>query len=731
MDIIIRENGLNVAFHVREDRRVELVDFSSSDIESNFLTPLSEDTDITGQTHQFLSVHISGESTADLHGFKHMTGSASQTFLYQDHSLTETAAGKELTLHLISPDKLEAFYHMEFFRNTPVVRTFVTLRNISGRDLGLEYVCSFYYQGINKNGTLPFYDKTELMVPYNSWCNEAQWQSIDIRRVGLNHMNSHGYNTPDHGNNRYYYGNVGSWSSCVHLPMGMLKDKETGEISFYEIDYSGSWQIEFGTATGSGLYIALLGPNDESDFYKNLAPGEEFTTVPAAFGTAVGDESTATAALTQYRRAIRRPNKDDEDCYVVFNDYMNCLEGDPTEEKILPIIDIAADLGCEFYCIDAGWYDAGFWWNRVGEWEEAPERFPNGLKKVIDYGIAKGLKMGLWLEIEVMGIACPLADRLPDDWFVMNHGRRRIDNKRYLLDFRNPEVREHCTGIIDRLVRDYGISFIKMDYNSTVGIGSDLNTDSRGLSMLEHYRSFYEWLDSIYEKYPDLIIENCGSGAQRMDYGILAYHSLQSTSDQTDAYNTSHIVANVACAVTPEQGGVWVFPYEDDREHIIYNMVNGMLLRPYISGLVWNLSKECIDVLREGISVYKDIRADIPSMTPFFPLGFSKVEDPVLAFGIQTPDSSAPTSISSAPTEGFAYLSVFGPEADSADIPLPFEVISAEVIYPASIDCEFTVGPAPAAGCSSEDSSPEEGKSLLHVKFPSDKCARVFKLVKG
>ena len=53
---------------------------------------------------------------------------------------------------------------------------------------------------------------------------------------------------------------------------------------------------------------------------------------------------------------IRRPNKDDENLPVIFNDYMNCLFGDPTTEKELPLIDAAAECGCEYYVIDAGWY---------------------------------------------------------------------------------------------------------------------------------------------------------------------------------------------------------------------------------------------------------------------------------------------------------------------------------------------------------------------------------------
>ena len=103
-----------------------------------------------------------------------------------------------------------------------------------------------------------------------------------------------------------------------------------------------------------------------------------------------GGINEAMAELTEYRRKIRRPNEDDEKLNVVFNDYMNCLMGDPTEEKEKAIIDKAAEMGCEYYCLDCGWYDKGFWWDRVGEWKESSERFPNTLKAVCDYAKEKG-----------------------------------------------------------------------------------------------------------------------------------------------------------------------------------------------------------------------------------------------------------------------------------------------------------------------------------------------------
>ena len=510
-----------------------------------------------------------------------------------------------------------------------------------------------------------------------------------------------GYNLPDASNNRYHYENLGSWSSCEHLPMGMTENRATGEISYYQIEHSGSWQIELGSDVGRNLYLALMGPDDETQWWKQLKPGESFTTVPAAFGVCTGGVSAALGELTKYRRKIRRPNEDDRRCSVVFNDYMNCLFGDPTEEKEKKIIDLAAELGCEYYCMDCGWYDKGPWWDRVGEWKESPERFPNGIRSVADYARSKGMKMGLWLEIEVMGIACELAGKLPDDWFVCTHGKRRIDNKRYLLDFRNPAVREYCMNVVDRLIEEYGVAFFKMDYNVTTGAGSDLSADSVGDAMLNHYRAFYDWIREIYEKHPDLVVEACSSGAQRMDYGILSLHSLQSTSDQTDCISNSYIAANVASALTPEQAGMWVYPYEDEREHVIYNMVNGLLLRPYVSGLVWNMKKENLQLMQEGIALYKEIRKELPGMLPFWPKGLHTVHCETLVYGLKN--------------DRKAYLAVFAPKTDQVSVDLSESGISetakVKVIYPSSADC-----------------SCELAGGVLNVKLPKEKCARLLEI---
>ena len=695
MIIAINEGKLHITFRVNDDQTVELADISLGE-KAPALPPVHPEPVKRGQ---FLAVHVTGESATGFHAGKHDAGSVSTRWRYVSHRIGQNAQGTLLTLSVQAPNGLAADYCLQTYTGLTVVRTWSTLTNRSEEAVGLEYASSFIYQGIGKHRTSAAYDGLEFYIPHNGWAAEAQWQKADAVDLGLSHMATLGYNLPDKGNSRCHYGSTDSWSTSEYLPMAIVRDPESGEVFFGQVEHSGAWEIEYGMADNRSLYICLLGPSDDSAWWKNLRPGESFTTVPAAFGVDMGGVNEAVAQLTRYRRRIRRPNQDDESCYVVFNDYMNCLFADPTEEKEKQIIDRAAALGCEYYCLDAGWYDAGPWWDKVGEWRESPERFPHGLKALYDYARGKGLRMGMWLEIEVMGTACELARKLPDDWFICTHGKRRIENGRYLLDFRNPEVRKYCMGVIDRLVADYGCEYFKIDYNVTTGRGSDLNADSPGDAMLEHYRALYGWIREVYEKHPSLVIENCGSGGQRMDYGMLALHSLQSTSDQTDYVSNAYIAANVASVVTPEQAGMWVYPYRDEREHVIFNMVNGLLLRPYVSGMVWDMSEGSMALMREGIGVYKALRGELKAMVPFFPLGFGRVNDHQLAYGVRNGRK--------------AYLSVFTIGSREAVIPLTClgDIRGVKVIYPGTGDC----GVALAEG-------------VLRVTMPGDTCARLVEI---
>lgn len=432
------------------------------------------------------------------------------------------------------------------------------------------------------------------------------------------------------------------------------------------------------------MYLQLSGPSEiESHWCRVLKKGDSFESVPCAVGVATGGFDNAMGELTKYRRKIRRKNRDNEALGVIFNDYMNCLWGDPTTEKEMPLIDAAHEAGCEYFCIDAGWYDKGFWWDGVGQWRESRERFPNGMKEVTDYIRSKNMIPGAWLEIEVMGIKCPMVNEVCDDsWFFTRHGKRVHDRSRYQLDFRNPAVVAHANEVIDRLVTEYGIGYIKMDYNMEPGIGTEQDADSFGDGLLQHQRAYLNWLDGIFKKYPKLIIENCSSGGLRMDYAMLSRYSVQSTSDQDDYKRYCTIAANSPSAVCPEQSAIWSYPMTNgDREEVVFNMINAMLLRIHQSGHLGYIEPERKALVKEAIGVYKTIRNDIKEALPFWSLGTSHFADNWVSLGLRL--------------ENKAYLAVWRREGEEDECLLPIDFLKGKdakisCIYPAFNQNEFS-----------------------------------------
>ena len=139
-----------------------------------------------------------------------------------------------------------------------------------------------------------------------------------------------------------------------------------------------------------------------------------------------------------------------------------------------------------------------------------------------------------------------------------------------------------------------------MLFRSEPGIGTENLADSFGDGLLQHERAYLDWLDKVFERYPDLVIENCSSGGLRMDYALLSRCSIQSTSDQEDYHSYAMIAANAPTAVTPEQAAVWSYPLKDaGREECIFNMVNAMMLRIHQSGHLAEISPEGYALVKE------------------------------------------------------------------------------------------------------------------------------------
>ena len=611
-----------------------------------------------------LDVVIAGEGRA-WSGGRYCESEAGYRFRYTGHERRDNGPWRELRIDLDDPKTgLRAEVHYLLLAAGGAggaLRCLVRLHNRGEQPVTVLSATSFLYGGLSSGPGADDIADLDLLWADNDWMAEGRWQARALRDV-LPDIDRRALGADPRG--CFSVASAGTWSSGRHLPMGAVVNRRSGHAWAWQIEHNGGWRWEAGECAhrtpgpgpgpdgrhsplgaASGAYLALLGPVDaEHHWQVTLAPGEEFTTVPASVAVSPAGFDGAIAGLTAVRRAIRRPHEDGRRLPVIFNDYMNTLMADPTTERLLPLIDAAAEAGAEYFCIDAGWYaevDEN-WWDTVGPWRPSLTRFPGGFTEVLDRISAAGMVPGLWLEPEVVGVNSETARQLPADAFFKRGGRLVVEHGRYHLDLRHPAAVKHLDQVVDFLVGDLGVGYLKFDYNIAVGPGPDTGGLSAGAGLLAANRAQLDWLDAVLDRHPGLVIENCSSGGMRTDYGLLSRMQLQSTSDQQSYLRYPPIAAAAPAAIAPEQAAIWAYPQpEFSTDEITFTMVNAMLGRVHLSGHLNRMSEPQREQVAEAVRVYKEsLRPSIAESVPFWPIGLPRWTDQWVALGLRAPGIS-------------------------------------------------------------------------------------------
>jgi alpha-galactosidase len=522
----------------------------------------------------------------------------------------------------------------------------------------------------------------------SGWASEARWAPTRLR--------SHGLAPSQPGERRrsaVSATSLGSWSAGMFVPAGAVEHTPSGRTFAWQVEHNGAWHWDVGERGGAGstepvqAYVSVTGPTDlHHQWTATITDAVGFTTVPVT--VSVGSSfAAAFGHLADHRRAARRDHEQFRSLPVVFNDWMNTLEGRGTEQNLLPLVDAAGAIGAEYFCIDAGWYhddeDPSAWWHTVGDWQPSTTRFPHGLRRVADHIRERGMVPGIWLEPEVVAVRAAAARMLPDSAFVRRTGARTVSHDRHLLDFRDPAAVAHVDAAVDRLVAELGIGYFKFDYNTTIGPGIDTPGEPLGVGLLEHNRALLSWLDSITARHPDVIFESCASGGLRSDFATLSRLQLQSTSDQTNPLLYPAIAVGSLVHIVPEQAGNWTYPQPGmSPDMIAFCMATGMAGRMYHAGRVDKMTADELELVKEGVAVHKSIRGEIALSTPRFPTGLPTWNDEWVSVAFDLPELS--------------YLIVWR-IADSAgqlDLNLDFDRSSSveiDQIYPMTDDGTWSV----------------------------------------
>lgn len=342
-------------------------------------------------------------------------------------------------------------------------------------------------------------------------------------------------------------------------------DEDHGEVWFGALGWSGSWRISI--EQDQQDQVRVTGGYNPFDFGYLLKPGEKLDTPIFYGGYTPGGLGGASRLLARYQlehilprtratadQPLPKPRP------VIFNSW-EATEFNVNEAGQMALAEKAAALGIDRFVMDDGWFGqrktdlAG-----LGDWYVNQEKFPHGLKPLIDRVHALGMDFGLWVEPEMVNPDSDLYRRHPD-WVLHFPGRPETEQRHQLvLNLARPDVYEYVLKFLDKLLKENDIAFLKWDYNRN---WSEPGWDQ--LPPAEQKRVYVAFTENLYallgqlrKRHPNVEIEACSGGGGRVDLGILRYTDEVWPSDNTDPFDRLLLQDGFSYAYPPQIMMAWV-----------------------------------------------------------------------------------------------------------------------------------------------------------------------------
>jgi alpha-galactosidase len=335
--------------------------------------------------------------------------------------------------------------------------------------------------------------------------------------------------------------------------------EESGPVWFGALGWSGSWRI---TVEQTAMQqVRVTGGFNPFDFGYRLKPGEQLETPPFYAGFTNGGLGEASRILHRFERQSILPGGEKAALRPILYNSWEATEFNVSEAGQIELAEKAAKLGIERFVIDDGWFGqrkddhAG-----LGDWYVNTQKFPHGLKPVIDRVHALGMDFGIWVEPEMVNPNSDLYRKHPE-WAMNFPGRPRTEARnQLLLNLARDDVKEYVFNWLDQLVTNNDIVFLKWDYNRNwAEAGWDaVGPDEQKKIWVAYVRNLYDILDRLRAKHPKLEIESCSGGGGRVDLGILRRVEEVWTSDNTDALDRLTLQDGFTQAYTPGIMMAWV-----------------------------------------------------------------------------------------------------------------------------------------------------------------------------
>jgi len=271
------------------------------------------------------------------------------------------------------------------------------------------------------------------------------------------------------------------------------------------------------------------------------------------------------------------------------------------------LADAAADVGCERFVLDDGWFasrrdDT----SSLGDWTVSSDAYPNGLKPLIDHVASRGLDFGIWIEPEMVSEDSD-THRAHPEWVLGDRRYPLVTGRgQLLLDLDRPDAFAHVAGLLDRLLHDHDIAFVKWDMNR-VHVHATGATGAAGGA--RQVAAVTRLMDAMRGRHPHVEFETCASGGGRIDHDVLQRAVRAWTSDCNDPIERHAIQRGASLFVPNEVLGMHV----GDRVAHVTGRTATMAFRAATALFGW-MGVECNllliddadrDVLARAIALHK------------------------------------------------------------------------------------------------------------------------------
>jgi alpha-galactosidase len=435
---------------------------------------------------------------------------------FVDHEITDTGAGQELVLRFADryyPLAIALYYRIR--EDSDVIERWAAVTNTAEPDGGAIELT----RADSAAWALPPLDSYRLTHLVGRWSAETQLRQVTLTEGELVLGSRRGV-TSHHAN---------PWFA---IDAGTATE-ETGEVYSGTLAWSGSWRIVADLHYGMPLAV-VGGAGHESFGPYRLVPGETLTTPPFAGLFTVDGFGGASRAWHDYTLRYVMPNAD-KVRPVLYNSW-EATSFDVNEANQRALARRAAALGCELFVVDDGWFGARADDHAgLGDWYVNTERFPNGLKPLIDEVHGLGMDFGIWVEPEMVNPDSDLYRAHPDWVYHFPERTRSQIRNQLVLNLARPDVAAWLHDWLHGLLTDNDIQFVKWDMNrpfTEAGWPSEVDNPDR--LWLDHVRNLYAVLDRLRAEHPGVAFESCSGGGGRVDLGILRRTDQVWTSDNTD-----------------------------------------------------------------------------------------------------------------------------------------------------------------------------------------------------